>query len=256
MARIKFYIDYDEDLENILFRLTSVDPAGLDYRVKKKGLDKQVVESILAEEDFGKQEQILEEYLREVYKDIRADLEKVELVYEDIWQDKEDDFFKLSTEIMGDLPWDYDNYFFLISAFYSMASWGGTNQLAVWYKREPRKHYYMNGYELILSHFFETVDRLYDKRPVSDWHIWALAEITAHILTLKEEKMISSLWPQMNTLIDTPIEDDISKGSYPHLAEHAKKVWQIYQNRKGYDDYVNQSIDYIKDASKESLKRE
>ncbi len=255
MARINFYIDYDEDLENILFRLTSVDPAGIDYRVKKKGLDKQVVESILAEEDFGKQEKILDEYLREVYKDIRADLERVELAYEKIWQDKEDDFFKLATEIMGDLPWDYSSYYFLISAFYSMASWGGTNKLAAWYKREPRKHYYMNGYELVLSHFFETIDRLYDKRPVSDWHIWALAEITAHILIFKEEKMISALWPQMNALQETAIEDDFSESSYPHLASHAKKVWQIYQNRKDYKGYVNQGIDYIQEVSKGSLNK-
>ncbi len=253
MPGIKFYIDYDEDLENILFRITSHDPAGLDNRIKEKGLDKEVVENMLAVEDFSKQKQILDKYLQEIYRNIRPELEKIEYQYENIWQEKSDQFFELTTSLMGDLDWDYGRYYFLISVFYSMASWGGTNKLAVWYKRDPQKYYHMNAYELVLSHFFETVDQIYKKRPVSDWHLWGLAEITAQILVYKEEKMVSSLWPKTNKLLQTPIGEDFKSGSYPQLAQPADKVFKIYNKTSDYEDYVKKSIAYIKKFSKEDI---
>jgi hypothetical protein len=253
MPEIKFYLNYDEDLENILLRLTSLDPAGLDYRIKKKGLDKKVVEKILDIEDFLDQKQILDDYLEEVYKKIRPKLEKTEHQYEKIWQDKNDQFFQLATDLMGGFSWDYQRYYFLISAFYSMASWGGTNKLAVWYKRDPKKYYNLVAFQLLLSHFFETIDQVYKKRPVSDWHLWALAEISAHILVFKEEKMVSTFWPHMDSLVETSIVEDFKSGSYPQLAQPAEKVYSIYKQTDDYQTYVKKIISYIKKIDRNKL---
>lgn len=253
MPKIKFHIDYEEDLENILFRITSFDPAGLDYRIEKKGLDEQVIKNVLKTDKPEEQIEMLDEYLRTVYKEIKPNLKSVKEKYEKIWKSKNDKFFKITTKLMGDIPWDFNEYLFLVSAFYSLVSWGQNNELAVWWKRSPGKYYFMNGYELILCHFFETIDHLYKKRPISDWHLWALAEITAHILTYKEERMISILWPHMNTLLETQINKDFKKGSYPQLAPYSKKVYELYNKSSNYPQFVKKSLDYISKYSKKEL---
>jgi len=253
MPKIKFHINYKQDLENILSRITSFDPAGLDYRVEKKGLDKQVVKNILAANNQEKQKEILDKYLKRVYNEVEPDLKNVQEKYEEIWKQKNNTFFEILTRLMGDFPWGHDEYLFLISAFYSMVSWGGTNKLAVWWKRNPQKYYFMNGYELILSHFFETIDQLYEERPVSNWHLWALAEIIAHIFTFKEEKTVSKLWPQINTLLKTNIDENFIKGSYPQLAPFAKKVYKFYRISSDYQKFAEKSLNYISKYSKEEL---
>jgi len=253
VSKIIFHINYDSDLKNTLSRITSYDPATLDYRISKKGLDRQVVDNILAAETEEAQKKILEEYLKKVYREILPEMEEVKKTYTDIWKGKSEKFFKITKNLMGNFPWNHEEYYLLVSAFFSMASHGRTNNLAVWYKRDPKKYYFWNGYELILSHVFEIIHQKYEKRPVSFYHIWALAEITAHILVYKEEKLISAIWPHMNTLLETPIFEGLKSGSYPQLAAPAEKVHSIYNQFPDYEKFVEESIDYIKTIPRKKL---
>ncbi|MCJ7792804.1 MAG: hypothetical protein MUP45_02405 [Candidatus Marinimicrobia bacterium] len=242
---LKFYVNYEEDLEYTLSRLTHLDPAGIDYRIAQKGLDKEIVLSVLNTQNQEEKKIIFDQYLKSFYEQNKNKLITVAKKYQKIWDEKRDIFFPLITERMGNIDWKHKEYLFLVSSFYSKASWGKSNKMGVWWKREPEKHWYLNGYELILTHFFETVDVLFEKRPVSDIHLWALAEITAYILVYKEPKIIKTLWPNLS---------EPEKYSYHQLVKPIEDLSSLYKN-ENYNDYVFNSVEYIKKFSSEFLSK-
>ncbi len=249
MPKIIFYIDYQKDLESVFRRLVNIDPAGLEYRLKqRKDLDRSVIEVILKEKKAEKQKEIFNYFLEDYYRKNLAQMKVVRDNYQKIWEKKQKPFFELVTGVMGDLPWNFREYRFLVSSFYAKAAWGKSNNLATWWRRKTEANYHMNGYELVLTHFFETVDQIYkDKRPVSDWHLWALAEITAHILVFKVSGVRENLWPDLGKqLFKQPIEDNFKTGSYPQLANLAKEIYQLFQETENYKEYIQQAITLVK----------
>lgn len=242
--KIDFYVDYDEDLYYMLSRLTRLDPAGLENRLKDKEIDIRVVENIQSAPSEQEKTAILDKFLKDYYEKNSANFEKVKSKYFEIWEDKADTFFSVTTEIMGSRNWKYDNYLFLISSFFSRAQWGRGNRLAVWWKREPQKFWFLNGYELILSHVFEIIDQIHKERPISDWHIWALAESIAYILVYQEEKVKKALWPMLN---------EPNKFSYPQLMKHINKLSSSYKKSSNFDDFIKESVEYIKNYTEDEI---
>lgn len=253
--KIIFHIDYQKDLDYISRRLADFDPAGLEYRLKeKKDLDRLVVEAVLKEKESEKKREILDDFLSSYYQKNLSQMEEIKNRYKKIWAKKQGLFFPLVTKKMGNFPWAFDEYRFFVSSFYSRAAWGKSNNLAVWWRRKPENSYHMNGYELVLSHFFETVDQIYDdKRPVSDWHLWALAEITAHIVVFKISEVRDELWPQVEAYGNQPIEKNFKKGSYPRLANFAKEVYLLFEENSDYEKYVRLAVDCVKDRPLKTL---
>ncbi len=147
---------------------------------------------------------------------------------------------------MGNIDWKFDIYSFLVSSFYSKASWGTSNQLAVWWKRDPKTKYYMNAYELILSHVFETVDHIYNKRPTEDDKIWAIAEITAYFYVYREADMVSNLWPWLKDRVQKETAyEHFYNGSYKQLGKPAEDLYNFYTKQLPYQDYLKEAIQYI-----------
>lgn len=242
---LKFYVNYEEDLEYTLSRITHLDPAGINYRITKKGLDKEIVLLVLNTQNQEEKRKIFNQYLKSFYEQNRNKLITVAKKYQEIWNEKRDIFFPLITGQMGNIDWKHKGYLFLVSSFYSKASWGTSNRMGVWWKREPEKHWYMNGYELILTHFFETIDVLFEKRPVSNIHLWALAEITAYISVYKEQKNIENLWPNLK---------EPERYSYPQLMNLIGDLTDIYK-KVDYRDYVVHSVEYIKKYPEDFLSK-
>lgn len=237
LMKIDFYIDYEEDLRYVLARLTRLDPAGLENRLKDKEIDVGVAKDILNTSSEQEKLAILDKLLKEYYEKNLTAFEETQSEYQKIWEDRTDNFFSVVTEIMDSRNWKYNEYLFLVSSFFSRAQWGKGNKLAVWWKREPKKFWFLNGYELILSHVFEIVDQIYKERPISDWHIWALAESIAYILVYREEKVVKTLWPMLK-------EPD--KFSYPQLIKHIDHLNQVYKKSSVFDDFLKESVEYIK----------
>lgn len=242
---LKFYVNYEEDLEYTLFRITHLDPAGIDNRIAQKGLDKEIVLAVLDTQNQEEKKIIFDKYLKSFYEQNRDELITVAKKYQEIWDEKKEIFFSLITRQMGNIDWKHNEYLFLVSSFYSKASWGKSNKMGVWWKREPEKHWHMNGYELILTHFFETIDVLFEKRPVSNIHLWALAEIIAYILVYKEPKIINALWPNLK---------EPTRFSYPQLMNLIGDLIDIYE-KTDYKDYVIRSVEYIKKYPEDFLSK-
>lgn len=251
---LKFYIDYQEDFRYVLGRITHLDPAGIDYRVKQKGMDPEEIKKVLLAKSDQEKNELLDAYMKNVYKNIQKDLESTRDTYNAIWERKSELFFTNINKLMNNIDWKFNDYHFLVSSFYSKASWGTSNWLAVWWKRDPNLKHYMNGYELVLTHFFETIDILYNRRPIPDDKLWAIAEITAYFYVYREESIVNNLWPWLRE--DTSKEtayDHFYNGSYRQLGKPAEELFQIYEKRLAYPEYVKNSIECINKYSVEYL---
>jgi len=242
--KISFYLDYQEDLHYIFSRLVSPDPAGLENRIKQKGFDSRFVNDFFKARDKKQKLSILDNYLKKYYLENQIGFEKVKTEYEKIWRKNSNFFFSTTTKIMGGHKWSYETYDFLVSSFFSRAQWGNGNKLAVWWKRSPNKYWYLNGYELILSHVFEVVDQIYKKRPVSDWHLWAIAESVAYILVYREGKLKSFLWPDL---------EEPKSFSYPQLIKHVNYFENILKKTLNFDNFLKEAVCYITGFNKKEI---
>jgi len=255
--KIIFHIDYQKDLDCVLRRLVDLDPAGLEYRLKeKKDLDRLVIKAILKEKKIEKKRGILDSFLTNYYRKNLTEMENVKERYQKIWEKRQKLFFSLVTEKMGGFTWKFNEYRFFVSSFYSRAAWGKSNNLAVWWKRKPEDQFHMNGYELILAHFFEIVDLIYkDKRPVSDWRLWALAEITAHLFIFKDFELTEAFWPKRagSILQKRLIGENFKLGSYPQLANLAEEVYLLFKENSNYEKYVRLAIECVNDRPLKTL---
>jgi hypothetical protein len=245
-SRLTFYINFDEDLRYVLGRITHLDPAGIDYRIEQKGFDKNVILSVLKTKDKTEQKEVFTKYLKSFYKENEDNLRYVRDKYNEIWSEKSEYFFKTIRELMGEIDWKFENYSFLVSSFYSKASWGTSNNFAVWWKRDPATKHHMNAYELTLSHVFETIDKIYNKRPVEADKIWAIAEITAYFYVYREDKVASVLWPWIKDRAQKESAYDyFYNGSYKQLGKPAQDLYNIYTKKLPYKEYLKESIQII-----------
>lgn len=242
--KINFCVDYEKDLQYVFARLTRLDPSIPEKRMKRFGSDIEIIKNILNAPSEEKKLALLDKFLKKFYEVNSESLEKIRLEYQEIWKDKTDTFFSLTTELMSAREWKYDNYVFVIGSFYSRAQWGKGNVLATYWKREPLKYWHMNGYELILSHVFELIDQVYEERPISNWHIWALAESIAYILIYREERLKTPLWPTLN---------ESSNTSYPQLTKHIKYLSNSYKKSSNFDDFLKESVEYIKNFTEDEI---
>ena len=103
----------------------------------------------------------------------------------------------------------------------------------------------MNAFELLLTHFFESIDQKYKTRPIENWKIWALAEATAYILTYKVDSVRKAISPTLT---------EPSSFNYPQLLKPIADLSIIFENRNGFDDYIEKSVEYIQKYSVDELK--
>lgn len=245
LPKINFYINFDEDLKYTLLRLSINDPAGLEYRLKNSGMDEARINKVIQTSSLNDKSELLKTYLGEYYSEHQTQMEKVGKRYQEIWKDKSTIFFTEVNKVCTPFKWKFSNYDFLTSAFYSHGSWGESNKFSVKWSRDPEIYYFMNGFELVLTHYFECIDQVYDKRPVEDWKIWALAEATAYILIYGNNPIRQLTFPNL-------IEP--AHFSYPQLLKPIQDLKQVFSDRLNFKDYIKKSVDYIKAYSIEELK--
>lgn len=246
MPKINFYINYKEDLNYVLKRLIGIDPAGKENRLRKINFDVKVFTQIEKAQTNEEKFRILDNYLKEFYKKHQKLLLKVKNHYQKIWDKLSPLFFNEVSTQMDGYPWKFKTYDFLVSSYFSRASWGTSNKLGVSWYRDPKKHYFMNAYELILTHYFEIVDQIYNKRPLSNWYLWALAEITACHLIYMESPIKNKFWPDLNINIDN--------FGYKQLIKPIKDLHPHFTKRKSYKEYVEKGVGYIQKYSENYIK--
>lgn len=233
--KIVFYIGAEQDAKYFVNRIIHTDPHGLENRIKDKGMDKEVIEKIITTEDKEEKYKIGKEYIEGYYKENQNRMEGARGQYQKIWDDNSEKFFKIIDDLTQ-TPWKFDTYNFMVHSWYSKAAWGNSNNLAIWWKREPESSWHIVAYELLLAHFFESVDKFYDERPIPDGQIWKLAEAYAHIVVYREGKLHDALWPNI-------VE---KSNGYAQLQKLIEDLYEIYEASSGYKDFVIESVEYIK----------
>lgn len=240
--QIIFTIDFRNDLGATAHRLSSLDPYGIENRIREKGINPQVAMDVSEATTWEDKIQTLRPYMEQVYQEKDEAFRSRQAEYQEIWERIAPDFFRINQEVV-ELPWRFSEYRFYIAAFFSHASWGKNNLLAIWQQRIPNQFYFMNAYELFLTHHFEITDQIYPKRPVSDNHIWSLAEISAFFLTFKTPEFKDKLWPQASQEVP----------GYKQLIKPAKDLYPVFSSAKDYTDWTQKGIHYIKTYSQEDL---
>ncbi|MCA9391602.1 hypothetical protein KC614_00165 [candidate division WWE3 bacterium] len=250
--RINFYTDYDLDCINCFVRLRKHDPAGLEYRVKSKGLDLNLVKRVV-ESDEGDGFEVWKKYYQLQLNHRISDIEDKLTRYRQIWSGIDRNFVEIVNQRFDSMSWNYEQYDILVGIFYSQASWGKSNKLGISALRDPDESYHFPGYELMLTHTFEAVDQFYEIRPCNDWYVWALAEITAAILVYCDLDMVESLWPSVKEKC-TNNERLFQTGSYPHLRDPFVRLKPIWDGRDDFKDYVFSSLEVLQEFSLAQIK--
>lgn len=248
--KLTFYIDFEEDCEYVYKRLfVKHDSAGLENRLKKRNIDPLFIEKIKSSKSEEEAKAVFREFMLQYYREHIEKLRSVADQYKSIWQSKEAFFFEKVTGLMGNIPWKYSEYRFLVSAFFSRVTRGESNRLGIWYEWDPQEKSYLVGHELVLKHFYEVVDQLYPSaRPVSDWHIWALVEIMGVFIVYGNETLKKELWPH------APGLEMLETWTYPQLNPLAHELLPIFKQEKDFSKYVSSSIALVSKYTEEKLK--
>lgn len=241
--KLIFHLNFEDDLVHTLSRLNISDPAGLEYRLKNTGIDQDVAMKVLKSDKIEKIK-ILRSYLENYYEVNQVKMNMVCEDYRSIWKEKDNLFFEVINNIFSPFNWRYDEYLFLISAFYSKSNWGDSNTLAIKWSRDPQTYYFMQGFELVIARTFETVDQIYETRPIDNWFIWAVAEATAYNI-IYTDISLKRVFPKIQ---------EPSTFSYPQLLGPIKDLKMIFDNSNNIEQYIRKAIEHIKKYDLQYLK--
>jgi hypothetical protein len=243
---ITFSISPADDFKHTYGRLRSYDPSGIATRIKKKGIEPEVAEAFFSADDRKERNEIWRDYLNNFYEKHAEDMEKARNSLSSIWSRLSPEFFRLTNERMGNISWQYSEYHFLVSSFFSSSVWGTGNELAIWWRRAKEGKFHVVGQELILAHFFETIYTIYSELPVSEWKIWALAEIVSYLLVYTDTEITETLWPELR--------DHEAQLVYPGLEPHVEEIQKLLEEKGTYQDFTVKAIAYIENESERKLR--
>jgi hypothetical protein len=177
-------------------------------------------------------------FVEEQYKTSLKFLELSRALYQDAWDEINDDFSEYIKNMTG-YDWFYPEYTCVISVFFGgRSNWGHSPKIARIWKENPYYARRITAYELILSHYFEIHRRHYKEAHLTDGQIWALGEIAAMaLISLTEE--VKDFWP-WGTEYST-------NHNYPNIVELQNKLKPIFLNRKNFDEYIKAGIELVKE---------
>ncbi len=176
------------------------------------------------------------QYIDLQYRSSLRFLELTKDLYQKSWDEINDKFSVYIEEITG-YKWFYDNYECVVSVIHKgFSNWGTAPRIVRSWKENPYSMRRITAHELIVSHYFEIYKRNYQKENLTDGQVWALAEITAFILT-SSPPQVKEFWPW-----DTEYH---TNHNYPQIVDIQDKLKDIFLNRS-FDEYIQEGINIIK----------
>lgn len=158
-------------------------------------------------------------------------------IYQNCWNEINDEFSRYIEKETG-YKWYYPKYSCVVSTINpGISNWGNAPKIVRWWSENPYLMRRITAHELILSHYFEIYKRNYKKEGLTDWQVWALAEISAFALT-SLTKDVKKWWP-WNT-------EYYTDHNYPHIVSLQNELKTAFVKRKNFDEYIKKGISLVK----------
>lgn len=180
---------------------------------------------------------------KERYKGVVPYLNRSKSLYQESWDEINDDFFEVVEKITG-YPWKYKIYFCVLSPFHrGISSWGGNKIIRTW-EENPYTMRKITAHELLISHLFAIFARDFKKENLTDKEKWALAEISVFAITGLEKKMLK-FWPWLTEEEKYPFTHN-----YTELYKLQKLLKPKYKKKEDFKEFLKESIKIIKKDKK------
>jgi len=232
--KLNFIIDQDYDF-SVIYELLR---QGKDPEVFAEKIDSNLLKKATSQEreEFVK---ALKDYTKERYKESFPFLEKTVTLYQESWDEINDNFFSLVEKITG-FSWKHEEYFCVVSFFNrGISNWGGNRIIRGW-GENPYLMRKITAHELLISHIFTIFEKEdFDKYRLTDNEKWKLAEISSFALCGLEEEMLK-FWPWITENEKYPLNHN-----YPHIYKDQKNLKALYEKKESFVSFLKESIEIM-----------
>lgn len=174
----------------------------------------------------------------EIYKSTLPYLKDTKRLYQASWDEIGDKFSRFIEKETG-YDWFYPTYYCILSvANQGISNWGREPKIVRWWKENPYSQRRITAHEMVLSHYFEIYRRHYSDNALSDYQVWALAEIAAFALTSLTDTT-KKFWPW-------DYSGYYTTHSYPQIVDLQKQLKNVFLKRKSFDEYILKGIKLVK----------
>lgn len=241
-----FIRDFYRDVYETFEMFKEEDPSGLENRANQIKLPLEIAKKIRDTKSFEVVKKDIEEFTSKLYVE-RADAIKDSIRNnQEQWDEIISDFSKSVIEITQH-PWCYNNYFCVISPVHFGASdWKG-NKIVISCDLEGDMKSRITAHELVLSNIFQIVRKYYTEYMLSDWKVWAIAEITTVIIL--DNKTMLNFWRSFN-----PPETYFSNSNYPQLVGLERKFKSFYSSTPIFYEYIKLCVECLMDIEESKIK--
>lgn len=168
----------------------------------------------------------IELYVKKIYQTYGDFIEKTTKLYQDSWDEINDQFFNLileKTKLNSHFP-DYRCH--VTAFFHGLSNWGGNVIVRGW-KENPFTMRKITAHEVAIAYLWNHLKNIFPNNS-NDKH-WKISELVAWVVLSYDEDFIK-LWPWF-----------IDKGglqNYPQLVVHIDKVKDIYFSTKDFKEFL------------------
>jgi hypothetical protein len=232
--KLSFVVDQKYDAENVVVMFRSDDPAGLESRARSMGVDPDVARRIRDASNPSDINALSNRLVQDRFDKERASIEVSKNDFEAQWKDLLPLFSNVVIQTT-ESPWVHSEYFCVVSSIHpGISSWRG-NKVAVRFDRDPASKRRILAHEILLSDVFQLLRKRHPERELSDWQVWAFAEITPVLIL--DNPTLRPFWP------DFPRAGEwFSRSNYPQLADLEVKLKDLFDHRMSYVDYEEECV--------------
>lgn len=173
------------------------------------------------------------------YKQSFFIMKKTLVLYQNSWNEINDQFFKTAVIITGHV-WRHTNYQCVLNPFvHGMSTWKG-NKIVRNFWEHPLIMRKITAHELIISLVFTILEKNFVHEKLTNKQIWALTEISAFAITGLEPRMLK-FWPWTREEQKYPLNH-----TYPELYDVQAKLKNKYLKKKSFNEFLAYAIRLVK----------
>jgi hypothetical protein len=230
-----FYIDFDGELDTLLYMLGGGDKISAADRAYQYGIPSDIAAKV----KHGKKCPALASYLKKQYSDFDGELKQSLKFHKKFWAKHGDFYRKKFQKILEHKMPDYSVRLNMQAG--GISNWHGTDISinAFDYLRHFKTGMMMQAlvWESMLSQAFIDIRKKYAPADIDDHKVWGISELTA--VAIYQTDFCKSDW-------------DIG---YRELAPHQNAIKKLYENRKNFSDYLDKAVAYFKKKAGEKCIR-
>jgi len=165
-------------------------------------------------------------YVKNTYQSYGNFIEKTSKLYQNSWNEINDQFFSLMAE-KTKLSSHFPDYRCHVTAFLQgLSNWGG-NIITRGWKENPFIMRKITAHEIVIAYLWNHLKNIFPNN-TDDKH-WKISELIAWVM-LSHDKDFMKLWPWFI--------DKSGLQNYPQLVVHIDKVKDIYFTTKDFKDFL------------------